>query len=182
MKEKMKAFKVAAGSVAGKARSASPFKKMFISADNNTKLPDAAAGDDDRVDIAQDGDRDEFEDALDMYDLEDGESKTLNTLTRSLSLESGTFDDESLGVAGGEDEESLGRYDGPKETMPLQGGKVFTKSVVLSNLNTGAKVGDSLVLRAQHRAMKPDKESHAFINVRVSDERRCTICLQYTYI
>jgi len=175
MKEKMKAFKVVAGSVAGKARSASPFKKMFISADDNAKLPHVAAEEDARMEISQCGDRDEFEEARDMYDPEEGESRTLNTLSRSLSLESGTFDDESLlgsllsGTVGegGEDEESLGSYDAPKQTMP-QRGKVFTKSVVLSNLNNGANVGDSLVLRAQHRCMKPDEESHVLINVRAS--------------
>ena len=180
-KGKMSAFR----KVAGKARSASPFKKKFLSAENKAEFPHVTAEDDARVEISQDGERDEFEEGRDMYDPDAGESRTLNTLTRSLSLESGTETEDDGSLLSGyrtiedsvRDEESLASFDAPKETMPPPEGKVFTKSVVLSSLNDGGNGGDSLVLRAQHRRIMPEKENHAFINVRVSDERRYTSCL-----
>jgi len=171
-KGKMSAFR----KVAGKARSASPFKKKFLSAENKAEFPHVTAEDDARVEISQDGERDEFEEGRDMYDPDAGESRTLNTLTRSLSLESGTETEDDGSLLSGyrtieysvRDEESLASFDAPKETMPPPEGKVFTKSVVLSSLNDGGNGGDSLVLRAQHRRIMPEKENHAFINVRAS--------------
>lgn len=182
-KGKMNAFKI----VGGKVRSASPFRKKFISSAEKAKVHQAQfpAEDDARVEISQNCDRDEFEEGRDMYDPETGESRTLNSLTRSLSLESDTESEDEESILSGtvdesvrEDEASLDSHDvPPTEAMPQPEGKVFTKSVVLSNLNTGECAGDSLVLRAQHRHMKPEKGNHAFINVRVSDECKCRICL-----
>lgn len=161
--------------VGGKVRSASPFRKKYISSAEKARVPQAqvlAAEDDARVEISQNCNRDEFEEGRDMYDPEAGEIHTLNSLTRSLSLESDTeTEDEESILSGKEDEASLNSHEvPPQEAMPQPEGKVFTKSVVLSTLNTGEGAGDSLVLRAQHRYMKPEKESHAFINVRVSEE------------
>lgn len=182
-KGRMNALKI----VGGKVRSASPFRKKYISSAEKASVPQAqAAKDDARVERSQNRDRDEFEEGRDMYDPEAGETHTLNSLTRSLSLDSDTeTEDEESILSGKEDEASLnGQEVPPQEAMPPPEGKVFTKSVVLSNLNNGDGAGDSLVLRAQHRNMKPEKESHAFINVRVSGVKRCRIrfqCVHRTY-
>ena len=193
-KGKVKAFKLAAGtdevkakSASGKKARSSPFKKMFASANDNEKDKEKArtivpaeddaedgAEDDARVEISQDGDRDELEQVRDMYDHEAGESRTLNTLSRSLSLESGTVDDEShlgslLSETIGESlqEECVDSFDAPEETLHPQGEIVKNKSVVLSNLKY-ANEGNSLALRSQLRLMRPEKETHAFINVQAS--------------
>jgi hypothetical protein len=158
--------------LSGRGRSASPFRKRFGSVEKVDVPP--VAEDDARVEISRDGDRDEFEEGRDMYDPEAGESRTLNTMSRSLSLESTeTEDDDTLDSGTVEDsrwgdEESV-NSDAPKESIPPPQGKVFTKSVVLTSLDNGEIEGNSLVLRAQHRDIKPDQEDHAFINVRVSD-------------
>ena len=189
-KGKTKAFKLAAGtgevkaksSASGKKARSSPFKKMFASANDNEKEKEKArtivpaeddAEDDARVEISQDGDRDELEQVRDMYDHEAGESRTLNTLSHSLSLESGTVDDEShlgslLSETIGESlqEECVDSFDAPEETMHPQGEIVKNKSVVLSNLKY-ANEGNSLALRSQLRLMQPEKETHAFIHVKV---------------
>ena len=184
-KKKMRGLKI----VAGKARSASPFKKNNkFTANDNVVIPHIAVGDDVRVEISQDGKRDEFEEGRDLYDPGEAESlsRVLNSLSRSLSLDSDseTEDEESM-LSGTvdtrtvdtrtvdndeetEDDESLGSFEAPQETMPVPDGKVFTKTVVLTNLDYGEGAGDSLVLRAQHRRIKPEKDSHIFINVRVS--------------
>ncbi len=172
-KGRMNALKI----VGGKVRSASPFRKKYISTPEKAEVPQAQAAEDDaRVERSQNRGRDEFEEGRDMYDP----GATLNSLTRSLSLESDTeTEDEESILSGKEDEASLNSHEvPPQEAMPQPEGKVFTKSVVLSTLNTGDGAGDSLVLRAQHRFIKPEKESHAFINVRVSGVKRCRICLQ----
>lgn len=181
-KGRMNALKI----VGGKVRSASPFRKKYISSAEKAPAAAAAAAaaeDDVRVETSQNRGRDVFEEGRDMYDPEEGETHTLNSLTRSLSLESATeTEDEESILSGKEDEASLDSHEvPPQEAMPQPEGKVFTKSVVLSTLNTGEGAGDSLVLRAQHRYMKPEKETHAFINVRVSDEKRCRICLQHSH-
>ena len=204
----MKAFKLAAGtgevkaksSASGKKARSSPFKKMFASAnDNNEKEKEKArtivpaeddAEDDARVEISQDGDRDELEQVRDMYDHEAGESRTLNTLSHSLSLESesGTVDDEShlgslLSETIGESlqEECVDSFDAPEENMHSQGEIVRNKSVVLSNLKY-ANEGNSLALRSQLRLMQPEKETHAFIHVKVSDEPDVGFaCIFYSY-
>jgi len=159
--------------LSGRAKSASPFKKMFGSVEQ-VDVP-SVAEDYARVEITQGGNRDEFEEGRDMYDPNVGESRTLNSLTRSLSLGSTeTDDDNTLDSATNEDsiiwgdEESLSS-DARKESLPPPEGKVFTKSVVLTSLDNGEIDGESLALRAQHRDIKPDKENHVFINVRVSD-------------
>ena len=139
----------------------------------NTLSQSLSMGTEASVEIDGDGDRDEFEAGRDMYDPDEGESRTLNTLSQSLSMGTEIEDDDSLGsgtietwTSGMEDEESVSSYDAPKETVPP--GKVFTKSVMITSLEPGEHGSDSLVLRAQHRDIRPDQKNHVFINVRVS--------------
>ena len=158
--------------MAGRASPFKPLRKRFGSSDK-IEVPPAAVKEYASVEIDGDVDRDEFEAGRDMYDPDEGESRTLNTLSQSLSMGTEIEDDDSLGsgtietwTSGMEDEESVSSYDAPKETVPP--GKVFTKSVMITSLEPGEHGSDSLVLRAQHRDIRPDQKNHAFINVRVS--------------
>ena len=158
--------------MAGRASPFKPLRKRFGSSDK-IEVPPAAVKEYASVEIDGDGDRDEFEAGRDMYDPDEGESRTLNTLSQSLSMGTEIEDGDSLGsgtietwTSGMEDEESVSSYDAPKETVPP--GKVSTKSVMITSLEPGEHGSDSLVLRAQHRDIRPDQKNHAFINVRVS--------------
>lgn len=166
---------------------ASPFRKRFGSAD---KVGTSAPGveEENRVETpAAEGDRDIFEEERDMYDPIDAEeSHTLNTLSGSESLDTDgeTDNDESFTVdyesrcetvdTFGEStiaQDTMAHEEEADEHLPPEEGKVFTQSVVLTKLDAASlESGDGLVLRAQHRDMKPEQDNHAFINVRVSDD------------
>lgn len=164
---------------------ASPFRKRFGSAD---KVDTTGVEEENRVEApAAEGDRDIFEEERDMYDPIDAEeSHTLNTLSGSESLDtddSETDNDESFTVdyesrcetvdTFGEStiaQDTIAQEEEADEHLPPEEGKVFTQSVVLTKLDASLESGDGLVLRAQHRDMKPEQDNHAFINVRVSDD------------
>ena len=176
-KKKKSPFKMLSGR-------ASPFRKRFGSADK--VAPDVE--EDNRVETpAAEGDRDIFEEERDMYDPIDAEeSHTLNTLSGSESLDTDdgeTDNDESFTVdyetrcetvdTFGEStiaQDTIAQEEEAHEHLPPEEGKVFTQSVVLTKLDASLEGGDGLVLRAQHRDMKPEQDNHAFINVRVSDD------------
>lgn len=164
---------------------ASPFRKRFGSAD---KVDTTGVKEENRVETsAAEGDRDIFEEERDMYDPIDAEeSHTLNTLSGSESLDTDdgeTDNDESFTVdyesrcetvdTFGEStiaQDTIALEEEADEHLPPDEGKVFTQSVVLTKLDACLESGDGLVLRAQHRDMKPEQDNHAFINVRVSDD------------
>jgi hypothetical protein len=163
---------------------ASPFRKRFGSAD---KVDTTGVEEENRVETpAAEGDRDIFEEERDMYDPIDAEeSHTLNTLSGSESLDTDgeTDNDESFTVDyesrcetvdtfGGSTvaQDTIAQEEEADEYLPPEEGKVFTQSVVLTKLDASLESGDGLVLRAQHRDMKPEQDNHAFINVRVSDD------------